>query len=440
MDSASPARTHPPVRVQCVDGVWWFVDATGAPFVSLGVNHVQPNCWLAPYNREASLARYGADLATPDWRFNVNGAGIRLLMRSLVARLKRWGFNSLGMHLQDVPVDTYADELYSVACTDACHLGSRFRFGTDHFPDCFAPEFERRVEEAVAACCARHRANARLIGYAFSDIPRWYHYPDPKGRPPPPIHAWVDDLRSLPPAAPGRRRWVELLRARYPDAQAAGRVHGAPLATWDDALTLPRWPAPADPEQAKQDAEALLALAARRWYAVHAAAIRRQDPGRLVLGDKLHSPHVLPAWFAPILREFVDVVLIQWYQPCEVQRKALWKLHRETGLPILNGDSGFCWPEPPRRTRVKGFPVASREAVGDAYRDYLRAILSLPFMLGWHFCGIMEQWDGASRGYAWEPNENGLMDPFEQPHEAIVTNVAAANAQAHAWHSAAGHA
>ena len=36
------------IRVQETDGVWWFVDGTGAPFVSIGVNHLQSDCWLAP--------------------------------------------------------------------------------------------------------------------------------------------------------------------------------------------------------------------------------------------------------------------------------------------------------------------------------------------------------------------------------------------------------
>lgn len=54
-------------------GVWWLVDDDGVPFVTLGVNHVQPICWLAPYNRAESLARYGTDLAVPDGGFNVDG-------------------------------------------------------------------------------------------------------------------------------------------------------------------------------------------------------------------------------------------------------------------------------------------------------------------------------------------------------------------------------
>ncbi len=426
------------MTVQCLNGVWWFVDADGGPFVSLGVNHIQPNCWLAPYNRDASLARYGADLATSDDRFDIGGRGVRLLMRSLVGRLKKWGFNSLGMHIQDVPVDTYAGDLYSVACIDAYHLGSRFRFGVDRFPDVFSPEFERRVDEAAAACCLRHGANRRLIGYAFSDIPRWYFYPGQNDLLSLPVHPWADDLRSMPPGSAGRAKWTEIMQARHQDAESAPWIEGVVTrkagAFWDVA----QWPSPSDPVRDRGDSEALLAAAAERWYSVHTEAIHRHAPGALILGDKLHSPHILPAWLLSIVAKHVDVLFIQWYQPFEVQREALQRLHRLTGLPILNGDSGFCWPDPPRRTRVKGFQVAAMEAVGEAYHDYLRGIMSLPFMLGWHFCGIMEQWDGARRGYPEEPNENGFMDPFENPREVVVAKVTEANLHAKGWHEAVG--
>jgi hypothetical protein len=421
------------MRIECVSGVWWFVDGDGARFVSLGVNHLQPNCWLAPYNREASLARYGSDLAAGDDRFDMEGHGVRRLMQSLVPRLKQWGFNTLGMHTHDIPVETYSGELYSVECVDAYHLGSRFRFGIDRFPDVFSKEFERRVDEAAGACCWRNRSNRRLIGYAFSDIPRWYFYPGQSDMLSLPVHPWAEDLRCMPRGSAGRAKWLEIMRQRHPDAVSAPWI-GAATTEANAAWDVPRWPSPSDPVRDRGDSEALLAAAAERWYSVHAEAIRRHDPGALILGDKLHSPHTLPAWLLPIVAKHVDVLFIQWYQPFEAQRGTLERLHRLSGLPILNGDSGFCWPEPPRRTRVKGVQVGSREAVGAAYHDYLRGIMSLPFMLGWHFCGLMEQWDGARRGYPEEPNENGFMDPFESVHEALVARVSEANAMAVRWH------
>lgn len=60
--------------------------------------------------------------------------------------------------------------------------------------------------------------------------------------------------------------------------------------------------------------------------------------------------------------------------------------------------------------------------------------MSLPFMLGWHHCGLVEQWDGG-KTVDWAVNENGLFDPFENPYPEITVPAKAANERAHHWHT-----
>ena len=74
-----PAYAHATgfVHVEQIDGTWWFVDPDGKRFVSVGVNHIEPHLWLAPYNRAETLRKYGADFVGPDGRFNSAGAGAR---------------------------------------------------------------------------------------------------------------------------------------------------------------------------------------------------------------------------------------------------------------------------------------------------------------------------------------------------------------------------
>jgi hypothetical protein len=433
---------RPMIRVQETDGVWWFVDGTGAPFVSIGVNHLQSDCWLAPYNREASLARYGTDLATREGRFNARGTGLRSLVGSLLDRLQTWGFNTIGVHVEDVPVSLYANRMYYAVNLDTVRLGSAFRFGQHVFPDVFSESFEQRLDRQIALVCAKHKTHRRLLGYAFSDIPRWYFFQgeleaDPERGV---IHPWVDDLRRRPADSPGKQRWLNVLRRRYDSPRAAARAHGASFKTWEQAAELKDWPRPADPEQATRDSADLIREACERWYELHVRLVRKHDPRHLLLGDKLHSPHRLPDWFLPILKRSVDVLLIQWYTPFEEQRDTLVRLYAALGKPILNGDGSFVWPDPSRQTRVKGFPVASRAEVGRRYGEYLRGIASLPFMVGWHHCGIMEQWNGAKTAEAYDTLETGFLDPFERPYEGVLRSVVAANKEAANLHrkSAAG--
>lgn len=390
----------PYVRAQEEHGIWWLVSAEGKRFVSIGINHLQPDCWLAPYNRDFMLQRYGADLATADGRFNPDGEALPRLVDATKAKLHDLGFNTLGIHTYGVPARLFRDEFYYCVDIRAISLGSRFRFGRDTFPDIFAEDFETLLDTRVREICSEHRDNARFIGYAYCDIPRWYFY-EGQELDAQPVHPWIDDLAALPDAAPGKQACIE----------AAG----------------------ADRITSRQQSDAAMAAVVARWYEIHAETIRRHDPNHLLLGDKLHSPHRLPEWFIPILKRSVDILFIQWYTPIDQQVETLTDLHRATGKPILNGDSCFSCPKPPKQTKVKGYKVESQAEVGRRYAEYLEGAMKLPFMLGWHHCGLVEQWDGGKQN-DWEMNENGLFDPFEEPYAEITDCVREANGQVSRWH------
>ena len=40
------------IKVKKINGSWWFIDPDGKKFISLGVNHIEPHLWLAPYNKK----------------------------------------------------------------------------------------------------------------------------------------------------------------------------------------------------------------------------------------------------------------------------------------------------------------------------------------------------------------------------------------------------
>lgn len=392
---------RPTIQTRNIDGVWWLINADGDAFVSLGVNHLQSDCWLAPQNRSLMLERYGRDLDRGDGRFNPEGRALPKLVGSLAKRLKDLRFNTLGIHTLDVPARLFADDFYYGVAIEVHPLGSRFRFGEQTFPDIFAAEFEARLEQHIRHVVQEHRGHANLIGYAFSDIPRWYFY-EGQSLDRQPVHPWVRDLLGLPDGAPGKAAVQEALGK----AQAVTRA----------------------------DSDTALSAMVEHWYALHARLLRRHDPGRLLLGDKLHSPHRIPAWFEPILARHVDILFIQWYTPPETQREVLAGLHARTGLPILNGDSSFGCACPPHQSKVKGFPVDSKAAAGQAYAHYLETVMTWPFMLGWHHCGILEQWDGGKIN-DWEINENGFLNPFEEPYPEFTGPIRDANHKAVTLHT-----
>ncbi len=389
------------IRVIQDEGRWWLQDVEGHPFVSIGINHLQSDCWLAPYNRHVMLERYGPDLADEQDNFNAEGKALPQLVDATLTRLELMGFNSLGLHTYDVPSGLYADRMFYCRAIEVFPLGSRFKFDEQRFPDIFSQDFETQLDDRIASMAAEHGDHDRFIGYAFSDIPRWYFYGN-NGRGNHRVHPWVKDLFAQPEESAGYQAAFSALGHRNP-------------ATEEDSDTV---------------MEAMI----RWWYDLHVRLIRKHDPGRLILGDKLHSPHLIPDWFLEILKEYVDVVLIQWYTPVETQQETLTYIHRTTGKPILNGDSCFGCAKPPKQTKVKGFPVDSQAEVGAHYAAYLDGIMDLPFMLGWHHCGMMEQWDGGKR-HDWEINENGFMNPFEELYDEIAGPMKAANERAQARHA-----
>ena len=96
--AAIPAHAHTTgfVHVGQVDGTCWFVDPDGKRFVSIGVNHIEPHLWLAPYNRAETLRENGADFLEPDGRFNSAGPAARTWMEPQLLVCADLHFNTLG--------------------------------------------------------------------------------------------------------------------------------------------------------------------------------------------------------------------------------------------------------------------------------------------------------------------------------------------------------
>ena len=385
------------------DHRWWFVDTEGRPFVSLGANHLQSDCWLAPYNREWMLERYGSDLADEQNRFNPAGNALPKLVTNTLNKLQDVGFNSLGMHTYDVPVDLYDSRMFHLRAIEMFPLGTRYRFASQRFPDIFSDEFASRLEQHILELLKTYGQSKGLMGWVFSDIPRWYFYGN-GGRGKHVVHPWVKDLADLPPGSPGQLAVKDALGHTNPETEA--------------------------------DSDRVLQEVVRQWVQLHASLLRRHDPGRLLFGDKLHSPALIPDWFLDTIKDVVDVILIQWYGPAEEQIPTLRRIHEATGKPILNGDSSFACADPSRQSGIKGKPVSSKTEAGRAYANYLDAIMKLPFMIGWHHCGIMEQWDGGKADPRFQ-NENGFLNPFEEPYPDFVTPMREANLRAHGLHEGA---
>ncbi|NJN06170.1 MAG: hypothetical protein HC814_07125 [Rhodobacteraceae bacterium] len=177
---------------------------------------------------------------------------------------------------------------------------------------------------------------------------------------------------------------------------------------------------------------------ADQWYGLHRELVRKHDPNHLVFGDKnLIESH--PDWLLPVLKKHVDVIAVQAYGRWSDDQANYAKIYQASGKPIFNGDGCFGFAHPQQQEwGVKGFRTGAKSIAEIArfYRETLEGMMAAPFMVGWHHCGYMQQWDAAERGDS-PRNENGFLDPFENHVTEWTDVIRAVNGNAARLHEAA---
>lgn len=413
------------VHLQKINDTWWFISPEGEPFVSIGVNHVEPHLWLAPYNREATLNRYGKDLVNEAGHFDTNSAAARKWIDRQIEITGDLHFNAFGVHTHDsIDPALYREQVYHLARLNTAPLaGRRERNGEGPRPDVFSEDFRRFLEQRVKAVTAEHKDSAKLLGYIYTDIPRWV-----LGRNDQKafgetvmIYPWVNAILALGQESPGKQRWLELLREHYDSPAAAAETWGLPVSptygiTWDRMARLIDWTKPTDPEKADADMIAFLHLIADRWYSLHREVILQHDPNHLIFGDK-QMINLRHPWVIEALKQHVDAICVQTYGRWADDGPVMAELYRLTGKPIFNGDGCYAYAQPEQKEwGVKGLRTGARSIaeVAEFYQETLEGMMAAPHIIGWHHCGYLQQWDAAERGDS-PMNENGFLDPFEKP-------------------------
>lgn len=407
-------------HLQKTGGTWWLVDPNGAEMVSLGINHIAPHFLLSDDYRAENIETYGVDLVTATGLPNLRGEAVKVFQAASMELVRSWGFNTLGKH-NPVP-QTQMPWLASFRPAPI----DGWRNNKKDYPDPFDPETERLVEAKAREWAQAHGQDRLIIGIAMNDMPRWRSSPQQ-------IHPWIRKLMRRHAGTPGKRAWVNFLKTRYSSPQIAANVYGSNAMTWQDIEGQSAWGRPNDPQRAFRDELAFLPMVADRWYELTTEALRRQAPNHLIFGDKIIVPEDMPEWLEPIVARHFDVLCLQWFGRADVQIEKLESLHLETGKPILMADSSFAHPNE-RVPNPKGFPVSSQDAVGEEYYRYLQAIISKPYIVGWHHCGFMEGSPELSTLHALAARQNGFLRPDGTVYDE-VGRVKEANSKAFAWHS-----
>ena len=275
------------VQVKQIDGVWWFISPDGDRFVSLGVNHIEPHLWLAPYNKEATLKRYGQDMVTESGQFNPDGQAVKRWIDRQLEVCRDLHFNTFGKHThKKIDPDLYRDRMFYIASLETAPLaGWQERKGRGPRPDVFSRDFKAFLNRRIRDVCEKHKKSRNLLGYLYTDVPSWVMgQKDRKDRGEHTmIYPWINAILPLGEWSPGKQRWIEHLSERYDCPEAAARVWGLPISStygisWDELARLQTWFEPTDTEQAHKDMVAFMYVICEEWYRMHHDAIRSYDP------------------------------------------------------------------------------------------------------------------------------------------------------------------
>ena len=459
------------VTVEQDNGVWWFRSPTGANFLSIGANHVEPLYWQSPRNAEFVRETYGGEIFGKDGSFDEESAAVKKWSAHVAANFKDWGFNTLGFHnplsrsLQEAVGGFYVCQLAIPVSWGWNMKRSELVASFAKRPmDVFDAAFQAQLDDVAERIVKPRTQDARLLGYAYTDGPPWTVEDDassaafaklsPAQRQ---AHPWVHALMSLPATAAGKQAWIEFLKKRYADVVKAAAVYAVKATTWEELAACTQWRELGDAKAAAADSRAFLSILMCRWYEARHRSIRQHDAAHLILGDKLNMnrDRKFPLQLANSLkamRGFVDVISVQYYGPADEQVATLATVHRESGLPIINGDT-TCkpfWPD----NSLRGENPAFYQSLGQTYDETLTKLFAQPWFIGWHHCGYMRGLrkpyiDAVKKGNAKEIANyeqrgvlyrEGFIDDHERPIEPILTPLKAAIAKCEGLHKNTGRA
>lgn len=356
---------------QSESGSWCFIDPDGKPFFSLALNHLDDTDLRYPHNVEIFERKYGSRQA---WT------------KGVVRDLQGLNFNTIGWTSQYISggwgeaLDWFGDPVdlgHSHPWPDQHLLDAGMPYvvqiraqeiedwnGHPAYRDVYGEDFHKYADWLARRMVSDHKGSANLVGYFLVDIPGW-----------------------LP--------------------HASGRF----------------WPGFEGLSQAEHDQK--LFDVATKYYRTITEAIRRYDPDHLILGDRYNGNKGIPEAVLHAMVPFVDVLSVQYFTGKSDEEYAtmiedLRGWHELTGKPVVIADIGNWVPTDMNPHRTSDMDTQAER--GADYASGLARAIAEPWIIGWHWCGYIE-----NLGRGW-----GIKDPHDEFYTDMTDQIREANARARA--------
>jgi hypothetical protein len=382
--------------VEWKDGKAWLQNPVQKPFLSLGVNHIGDHSYRAPNDNYYNPVK------------NQYGGDKKKWMKNTLARLKRWGFNTIG---------SWSDEDLYDSKTPFVHMlyiarGNPWERVLDSV---FTEDFQSLVREN-AQKATKLKDHPQLVGYFLdNELPWWGEF------------GWQTDGQKtlLEKYAAGKienadkKALRKFFEDRYgPEIENFNRVWNTSFQSFEP-LEGPLALVPRTKKQ-KADANAWAGAVAERYFTVTTKALREVDPHHLILGVRFAGS--APWEVVESCARYCDVVSVNHYQKSgNIDKVLLDNFYAKAKKPILIGEYSFSAMENQSGNLNTGgadVVVPTQKDRAEHLNRYARQILDLPYIVGLHW---FEWADESPQGrFDGENCDYGLVDIHDKEYTLVT--------------------
>ena len=426
-------------RVEKLNGKWWFVDPEGNLFFSVGITVLNLQWPRSPIDKRenfqseifddpryqkaydhfnnpkdkrtffnfyvANLIRKYGDDYCPVWK------------KVIWARLRDWGFNSIGKW----SVNYFADSKNKLPYGKVLALRwvCTKIIPKTNLVDPFDDQFESLVDKCFKKYVSEYVSDPYLMGYFIDNEPDFSHR----------LFGEVLSLKEKEWAV--KRELFAWLEKKYSNIANFNKAWGVQLDSFSDLSSkkLKKIPSDRKGKFIKLQKE-FAAHVAERYFSIVSRLIKKYDPNHLYLGASLD-------WRAknhasdPALKvygKYTDVASFDYYTSYFPEAD-FDNYYRCVQKPILLAEFGFGVAG--RGLHYFNTPITTKAEREQLYLKFFDDILQKPYMVGTHYFMLRDQCATGTNERRKTIWRKGIVDVTDQPDEYFVKAMKEAHGNIH---------
>jgi hypothetical protein len=412
---------------------WMLVDPDGNLFFHLGVCGMVPSDdyttvarrestyeWLPPLESEFKSA-YKPDSGNKVFSFHLAnmirkyGQPYTLddYSTRMIDRIRKWGFNSLGYFSSSTSATVIAAENFPYV-SGIPVVSGRGKIktipGIDQVWDPFDPDNVAQVDKNLAAYLPAKVNDPLLIGYFMANEPLY------------------EDLSKVIPGLKGsayacKREMVHMLSDKYKTIDAFNSAWGTSSQSFDElndtALAVTT-------QAASEDVHDFTGTFFDAYFKIVSDTFHKYDTHHMLIGNRLQPGTINNEQLCRAAGKYLDIMSFNYYTDA-LDKDFLDRIYKWTGRPLFLSE--FYWSSGKDSGLAGGLEVASQQARGLAYRNYLEQSATLGYVVGieW-FTDVDQSATGRwFQGMSGERSNSGLLSVTDRPWKPMLDEMMKSN-------------